>query len=295
MHSVKAISALAGVKPETIRSWERRYNILTPARDSNGRRVYSDADVDRLCLIAALVRTGHTISRLAELDDAALRALKTQDEPRATEGEEQRTARALLKAIEDYDPEWFRILVGSAMTQYPPAVLADNVLSPTLRSIGNLWEQGKIDVGQEHTLSGIMRQHLLSAMAIMQASATGPRIAFTTLSGERHELGALMACYIATAERFNCQYFGPDMPVPDLVRNIKKMEMRGLAVSLVHDVSERDPVEELIALDNALPEDVALWAGIGAHAATVADRLPPRVRVFDAYQPFVRHLKMLVA
>ena len=293
MHSVKTISALAGVKPETIRSWERRYSILTPARDGGGRRVYSDDDVDRLCLIAELVRSGHAISRLAELGDDELRALKTQDAPHAAESEEQRSARALLKAIEDYDPERFRMLVGATLTQYPPTVLADHVLSPTLRSIGNLWEQGKIDVGQEHTLSGIVRQLMLTAISIMQGSANGPRIAFTTLSGERHELGVLIACYVATAERFNCHYFGPDMPVPDLVRNIKKMDIRGLAVSLVHNTSETDPVEEVIQLARTLPEDVALWAGVGAHAASVTDRLPPRVMTFDAYAPFVRRLRTL--
>ena len=294
MHSVKAISALSGVKPETIRSWERRYRILSPERDDGGRRVYSDDDVDRLCLVAELVRAGHAISRLAELDDKELLKLKAHDAPHV-DSEEHRAAKELLQAIEDYDPERFRFLVGYALTQFPPVVLADHVLSPTLRSIGNLWEQGKIDVGQEHTLSTIVRQHLLSAMSLIRVSASGPRLAFTTLSGEHHELGALMACYIATAERFDCHYFGPDMPVPDLVRNVKRQKLRGLAVSLVRLSGEISPVDDLVALAGALPEEVELWAGVGAHASELTDLLPARVRAFDAYEPFLRQLRTLLS
>ena len=133
----------------------------------------------------------------------------------------------------------------------------------------------------------------MAAMAFLRVTAAGPRLAFTTLSGEHHELGALMACYIATAERFDCHYFGPDMPVPDLVRNAKRQMLRGLAVSLVRQSGETSPVEDLVALAEALPDDVELWAGVGAHASEVTDRLPARVRTFETFEPFLRQLRAL--
>lgn len=40
-----AISAEAGVPPETIRSWERRYGFPEPARTASNRRMYSQRDI----------------------------------------------------------------------------------------------------------------------------------------------------------------------------------------------------------------------------------------------------------
>ena len=48
MFSIKAVSQTSGVSIETLRAWERRYGIVTPQRDSNGRRSYAPEDVIRL-------------------------------------------------------------------------------------------------------------------------------------------------------------------------------------------------------------------------------------------------------
>jgi transcriptional regulator, MerR family len=48
MYSIKAITLLTGLPAETLRAWERRYASITPARSDNGRRLYSQQDMEKL-------------------------------------------------------------------------------------------------------------------------------------------------------------------------------------------------------------------------------------------------------
>ena len=50
---------------------------------------------------------------------------------------------------------------------------------------------------QEHLLTAAVRRQLAYALDIYNRAATGPSLAFTTLSGERHEMGSLMLALIA--------------------------------------------------------------------------------------------------
>jgi len=63
---------LAGLSVETLRVWERRYNITGSARSEHGQRLYSQEQVARLALIKKLVDQGHAVSTLAHLSSSQL-------------------------------------------------------------------------------------------------------------------------------------------------------------------------------------------------------------------------------
>ena len=75
LFSIGVFAKLTGINPGTLRIWERRYKIATPARKgARERRMYSQSDVDRLALVKALVDNGHPVSTLAHLSVDELRA-----------------------------------------------------------------------------------------------------------------------------------------------------------------------------------------------------------------------------
>ncbi len=76
LHSVEVSEAtyrsgvaarLAGLSPETLRVWERRYALSDTQRSASGQRLYSQKQVQRLGLLKQLVDQGHAISGLAKL------------------------------------------------------------------------------------------------------------------------------------------------------------------------------------------------------------------------------------
>lgn len=71
--SIGAVSQLTGIPTETLRTWERRYNVVVPERNAAGRRMYSRAQVERLELIAHLAERGERVADLASLNDDGLR------------------------------------------------------------------------------------------------------------------------------------------------------------------------------------------------------------------------------
>jgi len=83
---IGAVSRLTGIPLDTLRVWERRYNLVTPTRTEDNKRHYSRADLSRLSLIKQLVDRGHAISAVALLGEEALREhLQVhQDTPAAT-------------------------------------------------------------------------------------------------------------------------------------------------------------------------------------------------------------------
>lgn len=66
---------MAGLPVETLRVWERRYQLSCAARSPQGQRLYSAEQVRRLSLLKQLSDQGHAIGTLAELSIAQLQAM----------------------------------------------------------------------------------------------------------------------------------------------------------------------------------------------------------------------------
>lgn len=81
---IAAVSSMTGIPVPTIRMWERRYGVVTPARSAGNGRLYSQADVDRLALLRAAVAAGHAIGTVALLSSEDIRARLSEPTRRAT-------------------------------------------------------------------------------------------------------------------------------------------------------------------------------------------------------------------
>lgn len=66
---------LAGLPVETLRVWERRYDLSDTRRSAHGQRLYTAAQVQRLGMLKQLVDQGHPIGQLAHLSLDELRTL----------------------------------------------------------------------------------------------------------------------------------------------------------------------------------------------------------------------------
>jgi DNA-binding transcriptional MerR regulator len=67
---------LAGIPVETLRVWERRYDVVGPGLSPRGHRLYATEDVSRLALIKQLVDLGSPIGSIATLPLDALRQMR---------------------------------------------------------------------------------------------------------------------------------------------------------------------------------------------------------------------------
>lgn len=65
--SIGELAEQTGVKPVTLRAWERRYGLLCPVRQDSGHRVYSRADLARVREVVSWLQQGVAIGQVSGL------------------------------------------------------------------------------------------------------------------------------------------------------------------------------------------------------------------------------------
>ena len=64
VYPIRDVSRMTGVKPVTLRPWQRRYGLIKPARTEKGHRLYSDTDIQTIRDILQLLEQGVSIGQV---------------------------------------------------------------------------------------------------------------------------------------------------------------------------------------------------------------------------------------
>ncbi|WP_374675538.1 MerR family transcriptional regulator [Ideonella sp.] len=276
-----------GLGKDTLRVWERRYGFPVPQRDAQGQRVYPAAQVDRLRQIAALMRAGHRPGKVVPLDDAARAALlsggapaSAPGTPPAPTGAASPTLAAALAALTRRDGIALRRLLQQAQSRLGLAAFVTEVMAPLTTAVGQAWMRGELRVAEEHLFTevahGVLRQGLLSLPEPVPGVA--PRVLLTTLPGEPHGLGLLMAEAMCALEGAWCVNLGPQTPVDEIVAAAQWHHTQVVGLSATGCLPARWLRQGLQQLRERLPASTVIWLG-GSAAASV--RLPGVVRMAE--------------
>jgi DNA-binding transcriptional MerR regulator len=255
---IGAVAQRTGISTHTIRIWERRYGVLAPKRASGGGRLYSDADVARLLRLKSLVAAGHSIGEVARLGDDALAALSPgggrwlggegagSPKVSAQRAREARTPRrfvgvdtesvrrALLSAVARLDAEDASAILAASLVEHPPEEVIEQIIAPALAEIGERWSRAELTAAHEHAASAVVRAFLGSLLRAQRPKPDAPVAVATTLTGERHELGAMMAAVLLAIEGWRVVYLGADLPVADIASAAGEVGASLILVSVVY-------------------------------------------------------------
>lgn len=95
-HEIGAVAKITGLTIHNLRVWERRHNAVIPERSNDGRRLYSDQDIDRLILLKRCVDHGDRIGTIAKLDQDDLRSRAEKFDERTQHREAAQPATSAL-------------------------------------------------------------------------------------------------------------------------------------------------------------------------------------------------------
>ena len=96
LYGIGTVARLTGLKPDTLRVWERRYGLGASHKSATGRRQYTQSDLDHLQLIAALVNDGARIGEIANSERKTLEMLLRQRGIRGREALSKSKPRAVF-------------------------------------------------------------------------------------------------------------------------------------------------------------------------------------------------------
>ena len=275
---MRVVTRRTGLTAELLRVWERRYRVVAPGRTQTGRRLYSDADIDRLQLLYRATLGGRSIGLVASLPNSALEELLRQD----AEAESARAARTrasrdddsssreaafvaeAMSAVERFDPPSLSAVLRRASIALPATTFLEKVVASVLEQVGTRWRDGSLRPVHGHLAATVVRRVL--ERTTVSAPPPAPRILLATVSGQAHELGALIAAAAAASEGWSVIWLGANLPAEDIAEAAATLAVDAVGLSLIHPPGDAAVAQELRRVRAMLPRSVKLLAG-GAAAS----------------------------
>jgi len=267
---ISAVEQETGISKDTLRVWERRYGFPKPRRDAHGERAYSAEEVRELRRIRRLMDQGMRPGRIFAQGLAALEAAAPAAAPPTPLPHEI----ALLRAHRIGE---LRALLEQAALRDGLYAFVTEVAAPLTVQVGEAWARGELQVYEEHLFSEQLQAVLRNAIARLDGAGSAPKVLLTTLPGEQHGLGLLMAQAVFALEGADCVSLGTQTPVREVADAVRAQGAQLVALSASGGYAPGALKEGVHQLRAALSEDVEIWCG-GAGAARLK-RLGAGVRV----------------
>jgi methanogenic corrinoid protein MtbC1 len=233
-YNLKAVVQETGIKPDTLRAWERRYGLPAPDRSGGGHRLYSQRDIDTLLWLMARQDEGLTISRAVDLwhtleadgrDPLRMPEYTAhRSEPHNVNGEEINVLhRQWVEACLHFDERTAERILAQAFAIYPVEAVCVDLLQKGLRTIGELWYEGTASVQQEHFASALAMRRIDAMLGAAPLPNRVGRILIACPPGEEHVFGQAMIQLMLRRRGWETIYLGANVPLERLESSVEMM------------------------------------------------------------------------
>ncbi len=279
-HPIAVVAERTGLSQDILRIWERRYSAVKPDRGSDGKRRYTDADIERLSLMRAATSAGRNVGAVARLSTAAIAALVEED----AQAQDRRAAFTAgtsdAEAAVDESMLLVRSLDGPLLDQrlrraaslMGVSVFLESVAAPLLRRMGDEWHAGHLTPSQEHIASAVLHDIAIQTMRTFGQRNGGSRLLVATPAGDRHAIGAALIGAVAAVNGWEVIYVGADLPAREIGVAAVAANVRLVALSIIYMDDADRVLGEMRTLRSLLPREVTLVAG-GAGAGVIERQL----------------------
>jgi methanogenic corrinoid protein MtbC1 len=159
------------------------------------------------------------------------------------------------------------------------AVLARDLIVPSLDEVGRMWHAGEISVAEEHLATALVFRAFTRRSAPLAGPPLGaPRLLLACLAGEFHELGVRIVAEVARTAGWQAEVLGANTPRGCAIRFIAvhRPEAVGLSLTLaahipecgktVDEIRKASPRTKILVGGYAFRRDTALCGLTGADA-----------------------------
>ena len=249
-YRIKTVAELLGVPRNTLLAWERRYNLVSPDRQTNGYREYTEEDLERLKQLKALLDAGYKVGEaISLLDERAQR----HGVPAGPTDALAAARAALSDALLRYDRKE-AVRIADTLTTTPYSDRLHRVWFPLLRLVGDGWVAGEVSVAQEHYVSGFVRERMMGMlMALNSGPDFGPSAVCAGFPGEIHELGLLGISIELALSGYRVTWLGADVPIGDLCTLAAQRAPAAVCVSVMLPRPDDEILDHARALRAAAP------------------------------------------
>lgn len=269
--SIDDISRDTGLGKDQLRVWERRYGFPIPVRDEQGNRRYSLQQLECLREVSRLIDQGQRPGQLLKPD--LCQNMPNISLPGVLESGDQEQVDAWLQM----EHQQLARLLRQEMEKYSINDFLKQVVEPLIHAVGERWASGHLAIFEEHRISQLLNTLLGHCLLQLDPDQNMPLVVFSTMPGERHQLGLLMAELALRQQGCRTINLGPEMPLDELVRAAESYHASFIALSFSINMNRRQVVNALESLLELCPRTMTVIAG-GRGVGSLR-RLPAGIKI----------------
>ena len=287
VYTIDQLSRISGFNKILIRTWENRYKLFHPQRTKTNIRLYGDECLIRALNTGILRDRGYKISHISKLSDQEIKSLVYNSDEIISSNVVEYTNRIIEAGI-TFDEELFTEYVHKAIAEFGLLEVYNTIILPTLERIGILWLTNNIMPSQEHFISELVKQTIVSNISLNNKTPdSAPTWLVFLPENEHHEIALLLSKYILKENNQKVIYLGQSVPKESLeiVRYHRKID--NILFSIVTRESQRiidsliDFLRELYPMSNIY---------CITHKSNIKDDLSDEVRFITSIEQFTSEL-----
>jgi DNA-binding transcriptional MerR regulator len=287
-YSIKDIEKLSGIKAHTLRIWEKRYQIIEPSRTGTNIRYYTDKDLKKILNVSILNRHGIKISKIAALTNSQINEKVLQVIREANDYNTQ--IENLVISMIEFSEEKFDKIITKLIINLGFEESIIKVIYPFFEKIGFLWQTETINPGQEHFVSNLVRQKLLSAVdnLIPEPNDQSKTFVLFLPEGELHEIGLLFFHYLLRKRGHETIYLGQTLPFEDLI-NVCAIKTADCIFTYFTNVFQdgKEVKKYILELSTTFPEKTIYLSGKQLNWLNKVNDLPKNTAIVSDPSHFV--------
>lgn len=235
-YNLKVVVNETGIKPDTLRAWERRYGLPSPDRTTGGHRLYSAKDIATIKWLMARQAEGLSISRAVKLwrslgaeGKSPLLAPEYQEMSQRV-GETLPNTRlddiraSWIDACLNFDEASAERILTQAFALYQPETVLTQLLQKGLAQIGELWFKDEVSVQQEHFASALAMRRLNTLLAASPAPTRSGRILIGCPPHEDHTFAPLALTIRLRHRGWDMIYLGANVPLSRFIGTVESIK-----------------------------------------------------------------------
>lgn len=260
-YTIKVLSERSGVRPVTLRAWERRYDLLDPERLDNNYRLYSERDIQIIRWITHRLDEGLSISNAVReyknlrgngIWPEALPSVLPPEPSKSPQHPPKIYAEKLFTALTTRNEEEAKQILDAVQSMFDLNTIFFQIFYPCLYEIGEAWYRGEIRIATEHYASAFIRGVLLNLLQAFPVYSSAPLLLIGCAPEEYHEIAPLMLAVLLRREGYQVEFLGADLPVEDLVMYAEDVSPDMVILSAGFDYTAQ-PLFNLQAMLNKIP------------------------------------------
>ena len=216
-YSIQQISELTGLSKQVIRKWEERYKIINPKRLENGYRVYTEKDLYTIHQIIFYTKNGYSVKQACNKVLQDKETLNSNQTPITID-----YLNLLIEAGKKADDSQITRILAQAHNILGVERLLDEVITPFLIQIGELWCTKHWAEHQEAISSQTIRDYLVSIRRSIYVDENAPIVVGSCLPFEHHENAIQILLIKCMLKGYRTVMLGP-APAPNAIENIVDM------------------------------------------------------------------------